>query len=109
MKIIVAGGGVSGLMSALALGRAGHEVVVVERDGNAVPPTAGDAFSTWQRPGAPHVRHSHAFLARLRALLRDRAPDVLAALLDAGATEIRVDEMMPATMGDRTDLIMAPT
>ncbi len=53
-------------------------------------------------PAGPQVRHSHAFLARLRNLLRDRHPDVLAALLDAGATELRFAEGMPETIEDRT-------
>jgi monoamine oxidase len=32
MKFIVAGGGVAGLATSLALARAGHQVVVLERD-----------------------------------------------------------------------------
>lgn len=32
MRFVVAGGGVAGLATALAAGRAGHEVVVLERD-----------------------------------------------------------------------------
>ena len=56
------------------------------------------AFDEWHRKGAPQVYHSHAFLARLRNLLRDRAPDVLARLLAEGATELRFAETLPATM-----------
>ena len=61
------------------------------------PPTADEAFD-WDRRGAPQVRHSHAFLARLRNLLRDHYPDVLEALLAAGATELRFGEHLPPTM-----------
>jgi 2-polyprenyl-6-methoxyphenol hydroxylase-like FAD-dependent oxidoreductase len=39
-------------------------------------------------------------LARLRNLLRDEAPDVLQALFDAGATELRFAENMPPTIDD---------
>lgn len=87
-EAVVVGAGVGGLGSALALARAGHRVTVVERD--AVPPADSPdaAFASWRRRGAPQTRHSHAFLARLRNLLRDRFPDVLADLLDAGVTEI---------------------
>ena len=56
----------------------------------------------WDRRGAPQVRHSHAFLARLYGLLRGSYPDVLADLLDAGATEIRMTENLPPTMTDRS-------
>jgi 2-polyprenyl-6-methoxyphenol hydroxylase-like FAD-dependent oxidoreductase len=48
----------------------------------------------------PQTRHSHAFLARLRNLLRDRAPDVLAALLDNGVTELRFTENPPPEIDD---------
>ena len=64
-------------------------------------PTRPDhAFEEWDRHGAPQFWHSHGFLARLRNLLRDRAPDVLAALLDAGATELRFTERFPVEMED---------
>jgi 2-polyprenyl-6-methoxyphenol hydroxylase-like FAD-dependent oxidoreductase len=88
-ELVVVGGGVAGLATALAAARNGaHTVTVLERDATPLPPAADDAFGSWRRPGAPQLRHSHAFLARLRNLLRDRAPDVLAALHDAGATEL---------------------
>lgn len=82
------GAGVGGLGSALALSRAGHRVTVVERDAISMPRSPEAAFDRWRRRGAPQTRHSHAFLARLRNLLRDRSPEVLSELLAAGATEI---------------------
>lgn len=100
--VVVIGGGVAGLGTALALGRDGHRVTVLERDATPLPADPDAAFE-WDRRGAPQVRHSHAFLARLRNLLRDRYPDVLAALLEAGATEITIDEMLPEGM-DRSPL-----
>jgi len=99
-EVVVVGGGVAGLGTALALGRDGHRVTVLERDSTPLPPDPDAAFD-WDRRGAPQVRHSHAFLARLRNLLRDRYPDVLADLLAAGATEIDIEEMLPVGM-DRT-------
>lgn len=103
MHIIVVGGGVAGLGAALSCARAGHRVTVLERDDTPMPPTPDAAFA-WQRTGAPQVRHSHAFLARLRNLLRDRAPDVLDALFAAGAAEIRFTENLPLTLTDRAAL-----
>lgn len=97
MHVVVVGGGIAGLGSALALSRAGHQVTVIERDPTPLPATAEEAFE-WDRRGAPQVRHSHAFLGRLRTLLRDRHPDVLAALLAAGATEVRFGADLPATV-----------
>jgi 2-polyprenyl-6-methoxyphenol hydroxylase-like FAD-dependent oxidoreductase len=102
MRIIVVGAGMAGLGSALALARDGHEVTIVERDDTPMPDSADDAFEHWERRGAPQVRHSHAFLARLRLLLLDRAPDVLDALLAEGATELRFTDHLPVTLTDTT-------
>ena len=101
MRIVVVGGGIAGLGTALACARAGHEVTILERDDTPMPETPDAAFA-WERTGAPQVRHSHAFLARLRNLLCDRAPDVLDALLAAGAYEIPFMENLPPTLTDRS-------
>jgi 2-polyprenyl-6-methoxyphenol hydroxylase-like FAD-dependent oxidoreductase len=84
MKFAVAGGGVAGLAAALAVARAGHEAVVLERD--AVRPSADprDAFDEPRR-GIPHYLQPHAFLPRGRRVLEDLAGDVLEALVEAGA------------------------
>jgi 2-polyprenyl-6-methoxyphenol hydroxylase-like FAD-dependent oxidoreductase len=95
---VVVGAGVAGLGAALALGRSGHEVVMVERDDIGAATDPEEAFAERGRPGAPQTRHSHAFLARLRRVLVERAPDVLAGLLDAGATELRFLEDLPPEM-----------
>jgi 2-polyprenyl-6-methoxyphenol hydroxylase-like FAD-dependent oxidoreductase len=100
VRIIVVGGGIAGLATALTCARDGHQLTVLERDDTPMPADAEAAFA-WERTGAPQVRHSHAFLARLRNLLRDRAPDVLDALLHAGATEIAFTEHLPPTLTDR--------
>lgn len=97
MRIVVVGGGVGGLAAAMKLGRLGHEVTVVERDPTPMPTTPDEAFD-WDRRGAPQVRHSHAFLGRLHSLLREHEPDVLEALLHAGATELRFGQDLPDTL-----------
>src|SRR4051794_13680655 len=111
MKAVVIGAGVGGLGAALALSRAGHEVTLVERDHTPLPHDPDEAFE-WDRRGAPQVRHSHAMLARLRNLLRDRYPDVLEALFAAGVTEWPLTDRLPDTIDDPTpkpgdeDLVM---
>jgi len=97
-SVVVVGGGVAGLGAALALAGAGHEVAVVERDSLPEAASPADAFEGWQRRGAPQARHSHAFLARLRNLLRDRAPDLLADLLAAGAAEVDLTAHPPPAL-----------
>ena len=97
MQITVVGGGVAGLSAALKLGRLGHTVTLIERDRTAMPETPDAAFE-WVRRGAPQVRHSHAFLGRLRTSLARNEPDVLEALLEAGATEMRFGDNLPPEM-----------
>lgn len=98
--VLVVGGGVAGLGTALCLAEAGFDVSLVERDETTLPATPDEAFEGWPRRGAPQVRHSHAFLARLRNLLRDRNPKLLEDLLAAGATELRFTERLPETLSD---------
>ena len=86
MKVAVLGGGVSGLASALALARDGHEVALIERDRICV----GEPLESpaWPRRGIPHFLQAHAFTCRGRRELKTRFPDVFDALIDAGADDI---------------------
>jgi 2-polyprenyl-6-methoxyphenol hydroxylase-like FAD-dependent oxidoreductase len=103
MRIVIAGAGVAGLFSALFLARDGHDVVLLERDATPLPVNPDEAF-TWNRRGAPQVRHPHAFLARVRNILRDDLPDVRQALLDAGSLEVSWGDFAPDTLDDPTPL-----
>lgn len=96
---VVIGAGVAGLGAALALARSGAGVTLLERDATPLPEDPDAAFA-WDRRGAPQVRHSHALLALLRNILRDRFPDVLDDLLAAGATEMVFLDMMPDDIDD---------
>ena len=55
MKIVIAGGGIIGLSTAMLLARDGHQVVVIERD----PAPPGDptaAWDDWEHRGVTQVR-----------------------------------------------------
>jgi 2-polyprenyl-6-methoxyphenol hydroxylase-like FAD-dependent oxidoreductase len=99
-KVVVAGAGIGGLAASIALSRRGWDVTVVERDDTPMPDDIEGAFR-WDRRGAPQVRHSHGFPALIRILLRDRYPDVLAALREAGVTEVSI--VPPALTPDMPD------
>jgi len=83
MRIAIAGGGIGGLTSALLLARAGHDVVVCERDEAPTPAGAEEAWAAWPRPGTPQARLGHAFLPGFRRLLNERLGDVLEEVLSA--------------------------
>src|SRR5262245_34237336 len=78
----------AGLCAALALAPSGRKVTLIDRD---PPPPSADpdaAFADWHRRGVGHLRHSHAFLARLREFIRTEHPALLQALVESGAREI---------------------
>ncbi len=98
LHIVVVGGSVAGLSAALMLAEAGHRCTVLERDGEPAPEASLDAFAAWHRPGVPQLRHSHAFLARLRKLFQARLPAAYDRLLGAGSEEIGVAELFAPTI-----------
>jgi 2-polyprenyl-6-methoxyphenol hydroxylase-like FAD-dependent oxidoreductase len=94
-RVVIAGGGVGGLTLALALGRAGHDVTVVERDPLPATADAEEAFAA-ERRGAAQVHQTHGFLARILVELRQHFPDVLDDLMAVGGTTMP----MTATLGE---------
>ncbi|MEZ0191574.1 NAD(P)/FAD-dependent oxidoreductase [Ralstonia solanacearum] len=111
-RVVVVGASVAGLMSALAFARGGAEVELLDRDPMAVrPPHPGatdTAIEAGWRKGVPQARHTHACAALGRRVLRERAPDVWAALLDAGAVEMpfggRLEAAAAVPRGNDTEL-----
>ncbi|HEX3784150.1 MAG TPA: FAD-dependent oxidoreductase [Pseudonocardiaceae bacterium] len=99
MKVIVIGGSVVGLGAALALADHGNEVLILDRETEAAPANLAAAGSDWSRPTVPQGVHSHAFASLGCNLLRDRAPDVHKALLDAGSSEVRLTDFTPPMLG----------
>ena len=88
--VVVVGAGVAGLATALALGRTGRRVTLLERDRLPAVADPEEAFAT-ERRGAPQSHQTHGFLARVALELRRRFPDVLDALHEAGCTELPVN------------------
>ena len=86
-RVIVAGGGVAGLGTALALARTGRDVLLLERDPLRDASSADEAFDQ-ERPGAPQTHQTHGFLARIVVLMRERFPDLLVALQHAGCSTV---------------------
>jgi len=95
-RIIVIGGGVGGLTTAMLLARDGHDVTVLERD-PAPPPTSPDnAWYGWERRGVNQFRMIHMFLPRFREILEAELPDAVRAFEDLGAIRYNPFELIPA-------------
>jgi 2-polyprenyl-6-methoxyphenol hydroxylase-like FAD-dependent oxidoreductase len=101
-RIIVLGAGVGGLASAMMLARDGHDVTVLERDGEPIPATLDAAVEDWPRRGVAQFRQAHILLPRGRAVLDAELPDVRDALLAAGACRFDLLGIMPPTIADRS-------
>lgn len=102
-RAVVVGGGIGGLTAALALARAGIPVTLVERDRFPSIDSPEAAFRAGRR-GAPQVRQTHAFLARMRLLLREHFPDVLDQLLAEGCFTLPTTARLGAPQPGDDDL-----
>jgi 2-polyprenyl-6-methoxyphenol hydroxylase-like FAD-dependent oxidoreductase len=88
--VIVCGGSVIGLSTAMLLARDGHEVTVLERCAQPVPPP-DRAWDGWDRTGVAQFRQPHVLLARTRHVLDTELPGLTAALIAAGC--VRFDAL----------------
>jgi 2-polyprenyl-6-methoxyphenol hydroxylase-like FAD-dependent oxidoreductase len=102
VRVVIAGGGGTGCFAALLLARAGHEVIVVERESREPAPDAETAAASAFRPTAPQIVQPHIVMARCRELLIEHLPDVYGALLKAGVVEAPLPTQMPASLPDQS-------
>ena len=93
LRVAVLGAGPAGLSTALAVARAGHRVLLVERD--PLEMTSGEDAFRWPRKGIAHFLQPHAFNPRGRKEMRTHLPDVYAAVLEAGAEELDLRPRIP--------------
>jgi 2-polyprenyl-6-methoxyphenol hydroxylase-like FAD-dependent oxidoreductase len=100
LRIAIAGGSAAGLFAALLLARAGHDVVVLERDRLEPATDVESAAAVAFRPSAPQIVQPHLIMARCRQLLVERLPDVYAGMLAAGVAEAPLRTQMPDTLAD---------
>lgn len=95
MRIAVVGAGPTGLYAAIALARRGHAVVVVDRD------TGPASDVEWSRAGVMQFNHPHAFRGQVVEALRAEAPEIVEALVAAGAEPIVLPDVPGRILGLR--------
>ena len=100
-QVLVVGAGVAGLFAAMMLADPSRTVVILERDPPPGSADADDAFAHWHRRGVGQLRHSHAFLARLINIVRERHPALVEQLIAAGCREVALADLLPSTLKDR--------
>ena len=100
--ILILGGGVIGLSTAMMLARQGHSVTVFERDSEPFPGSPGEAWQAWERRGVAQFRQPHFLHPPVSRLLDSYLPDVKEALLRAGCITFDRLATMPSSITDRT-------
>jgi len=102
MKIVIVGGSAAGMFAALVLARAGHEILLLERESLEPAFDVESAAACALRPGAPQIPQPHIIMARCRELLAEHLADVHAALLDAGVSVAPLSTQMAPTLADKS-------
>lgn len=105
--VLVVGAGIGGLCTALALSPTGRSIIILERDGDPPSGDLDEAFRDWQRSGVGHLRQSHAFLARLRTIIKKQHPKLLDELLSLGVRELPFENLL--TPLQRTGYVAEPS
>ena len=83
-KVVQVGGGIVGLCTGMLLAKDGHDVTLLERDPSPLP-SPDDAWEAWNRTGVNQFRLPHFLLPGFRAVMDAELPEVIVALLEAGA------------------------
>jgi 2-polyprenyl-6-methoxyphenol hydroxylase-like FAD-dependent oxidoreductase len=99
-SIVVCGGSVIGLASAMMLARDGHQVTVLERD--AAPPPPGPAVAAWDgwpRPGVAQFHQPHNLFSRARLILDEELPGLVDRLVEAGCVWVDILALAPPSLG----------
>src|SRR5262249_43787535 len=86
--------------ASLLLARAGHDVLVLEKDALELEPDVEAAAAAAFRSTAPQIVQPHLIMARCRQMLIEHLPDVYQQLIRAGVVEAPTSTQMMPTLVD---------
>jgi 2-polyprenyl-6-methoxyphenol hydroxylase-like FAD-dependent oxidoreductase len=101
--VVICGGSIVGLSTAILLARDGHEVTILERDPAPAPSEPSSAWDVWDRKGVAQFHQPHNLFPRFRQIWDEEMPEVVTALVDAGCVSgTYVPDAMPPFIEDRS-------
>lgn len=100
--IVVCGAGPVGLAAAMMLAGDGHDVTVLEADGDPAPADPAAAWTEWERRGVAQFRQPHIFFARFRHVCDAELPGLTDRMVAAGCSWVDILATPPPSLADRS-------
>src|SRR5919112_731711 len=100
-SIVVCGGGVIGLSTAMMLAADGHDVTVLEADPQGAPAKPAEAWTSWRRKGVAQFHQPHNMFARFRQICDAEIPGMTDRMLAAGCVRVNFLDPLPPDVTDR--------
>ncbi|MET1256296.1 hypothetical protein [Aliikangiella maris] len=98
-NIIIAGGGIAGLVSAICLSKLNCHILVIERDQEKDERLNNvNIFESWKRKGVPQFKHNHTYLLSMYKFFSNEHPELVSEFKKHGVNLYHINEMLPAEL-----------